>query len=121
NSDENKIEGYNMVYESLRDISKIAAEKNIPLLIVIFPYLKDFSRYAQLEKDSYYAIIDIIEQLRLPYVNMKPYFENAAMIKEWRMFRYDDRPLDYMHTNNNGHQLITEVIYNYLLRENLIK
>jgi len=121
NSDGNKIEGYNMVYESLRDISKIAAEKNIPLLILIFPYLRDFSRYTQLEKDSYYAIIDIIEQLRLPYVNMKPYFENAAMIKKWGMFRYDDRLLDYMHTNNNGHQLIAEVTYNYLLRENLIK
>jgi lysophospholipase L1-like esterase len=49
---------------------------------------------------------------------MKTYFEKKG---EWKQFRYKDRPWDYIHTNNQGHQLIAQAIYAYLDRGQLIK
>lgn len=109
---------WNVVYYSLIEIKEMVSLKDIPLLLVVIPYLKDFSKYSSYEKDTYNAIFDIAKKLNISYINMNTYFVKEG---DWEQFRYKDRPWDFMHTNNRGHQLIGETIYAYLVQEQLIK
>lgn len=109
---------YYTVYSSLEEIKRITSQKHIPLLLVILPFLKDFYQYAPQEKDQYNAILNIVQELQIPYIDMRPCFENA---ENWELFRYKERPDDYTHTNNLGHQLIAKTIHAYFDKKQLIK
>jgi len=107
---------YDMVYNSLEEIKNYAAEKGIPLFIIIFPYLKDISSYSPHDRDSYSAIVEIATKLNIPYLELIPYFEKNG---EWFDFRYRERSWDDIHMNNKGHRLITEAILTFLLQSGL--
>lgn len=107
-----------MVYSSLKEIKRITSQKSISLLLVIFPFLKDFHQYTPQEKDQYNAILDVVEKLQIPYINMRPYFDNTG---NWEQFRYKERRGDYIHINNLGHQLVAKTIYAYFDKKQLIK
>jgi len=101
---------YQIVYDSMKYFKAVSCERKIPLLVLVFPILKDEGKYTPYERDAYAAILDMCKEFDIAYLDLKPYFEE---IGKWDDFRYLQRESDYFHFNNKGHALVADSIFDY--------
>jgi len=94
----------------LSKIAEMCRGKEIPMLAVIFPYLKPLNEYSAYQKSEYRIINDVIKELKLEYINLYNYLPE----KDLYDLRYSRQ--DETHPNPEGHALVAEIIYNYLIK-----
>ncbi len=98
----------------LKTIKNICQEKKIPLLGVIFPYLKRLDEYRDDEMDRYKEMIEVLDILNIEYIDLHKYLPE----KDRYALRRDRN--DYSHPSIEGHEIAANIIYNYL-RESYFK
>jgi len=94
-------------------IKELCAEKKIPLLAVVFPYLKPLSEYSNdYQRREYRNIFRVVDDLKIDYVNLYEYLRGRDL--------YDLREeiQDDIHPSEEGECLIAEIICGYLLNKN---
>ncbi len=93
----------------LKIIKDICQERKIPLLVAVFPYLKNNGEYADYEKDKYKDIIGILEALKIDYIDLHKDFPEE---KRYKLRSEED---DYIHPNIEGHEIAANAIYEHLM------
>lgn len=101
-------EEYNGRYY-LRLIKGICEENRIPLLAVIFPYLKPLNKYNQKENREYQTICGVISDLEIPHINLYNHLPEAYL------YILREKKEDQIHPGYEGHRIIAGIIYKYLL------
>lgn len=94
----------------LKTIKDICQENKIILLGVIFPYFKRLSEYNDYEMDRYKEIIEVLESLNIDYIDLHKHFP-----EEGRYALRRDKE-DSIHPSIEGHKIIADAIYGYLLK-----
>ena len=108
---------YNLVYDSLGYIKTVSSQEKIKFLLLIFPLMKNYNQYSLYEKDAYNAILGIVNKLNIDYIDFRQYFEKPGILEK---VRYLDRNSDYLHFNNEGHTIVADVLYKYLIDKKLL-
>ena len=114
-----KIGGMGLIEENgryyLKMIKEMCENNKIPLLAVIFPYLKPLNEYTSYEFDEYKTILKVIKDLKINHLSLYEY-----LCKEnWYSLR--ERKEDEIHPNVQTHRFIGKLIYDYLLNSDCIK
>jgi lysophospholipase L1-like esterase len=114
-----KAQGINKMEENgtyfMGMIKDICEQNGIPLLAVIFPYLKPLSEYNSWQLEEYNTIIRVAGDLMVPYIDLYQYFPPSRLHSLRHVGSGDD-----IHPNIEGHRIAAEAIYNYMT-ENLLK
>lgn len=99
--------------EIFANISKLSEDKNIPILFVIFPLIvKDYNKY---EYNSLHEDMRIeLKKYNLKYIDLLDAYLNSKN----KLYL---AKLDMAHPNTEGHNITARVIYEYLIKEELIK
>lgn len=100
------------VYNGLQymgQIKDMCAQSNIPLLVVIFPYLKPNEEYLSYQKREYEAIRNVAQELKLDSIDLHSFYDK--LLKEGFNLRLEDD----IHPNKEAHQLIAREIYGHIL------
>ncbi len=92
-------------------IKDIFAEKKIPLLAVIFPYLKPLSEYNDYQYRGYRNILRVVNGLEIDHINLYEY------LRDKDLYGLRQRKEDEIHPHRQGHRMIAEIIYDYLLNK----
>lgn len=92
-------------------IKELCEKNRIPLLVVIFPYLKPFNEYKDWQKSEYWTIYRVVKELKVDYINLYELYDK--LLKEH--FHVRDIPNDEIHPSRELHQLIAKEIYKHLL------
>lgn len=95
----------------LKIINQICQEKNIPLFILIFPYLKPLTEYDDLQLSEYSIICKVVEELKIHHLNLYNLYEQ--LLKKNYPMRYSEE--DDIHPSKEVHRLIAKEVFNYLL------
>lgn len=99
----------------LKIIKNICQEEKIPLLEVIFPYLKPLSEYYDYEMKKYRVITEVLKTLDIDYVDLHKYFpEEKRYALRWHSN-------DYVHPSIRGHEIAADAIYAHLLENYFIE
>lgn len=93
----------------LKIIKQICQERNIPLLLVVFPYLKPLNEYDSWQFWEYKTIFKVIKDLKINYFN--PY----EQLSEKDLIGLKGSKEDEIHPSFDGHYSIAKIIYDYLL------
>jgi lysophospholipase L1-like esterase len=109
-NDEKKWQG---VVNGFRKISRIAAERDIPGVVVIFPLLHKFTQYPWMEVHA--KVAEEAKSEGLVAFDLLPTFSGIDE-KEVRI-----GPGDYIHPNSKGHLLAGEAVYNFLVHQDLLE
>lgn len=99
----------------LQEIKDICDQQKIPLLAVIFPYLKPLAEYKDWQLHEYNTMCKVIKELNVPYINLYEHWPTDALYTLRHVESGDD-----MHPNREGHRIAAKAIYNYLL-DNFLK
>lgn len=94
----------------LQNIKDVCGNNKIPLLSVIFPYLKPFSQYQQYQLYQYKTIEKLLREKKVCFVDLHNH------LQESKLLHLRDMKDDEIHPNKEGHQLVASVIYEYLLK-----
>lgn len=103
------LEEQNGVYYTEK-IIEICKKNNLSLLVVIFPYLKPLNEYADYQKHEYKIINSVVKSLVSSYINLYDH------IPESDLYNLRDLKQDEIHPSPEGHAVIGEIIYNYLIK-----
>jgi len=113
-----KSKGINQLEEDgryyLQMIKGICEKNNIPLFLVVFPYLKPMSEYEPYQSHGYRIILKVIKELELNYLNLSKYLYKEDLYS----LRYEKE--DEIHPSPKGHHIIAEIIYKHLLDKNFL-
>jgi hypothetical protein len=99
----------------LRMIKEICENKKIPLLAVIFPYLKPLAEYEGYQASQYKVILTVIKDLKINHLNLYEY------LCQEDLYNLRGRKEDEIHPNCQTHRFIGKLIYDYLLNSDCIK
>lgn len=94
-------------------IKEICAKNKILLFTVIFPYLKPLDQYKDYELSQYESICNVAKALNVASINLYTHFSPERLYG----LRHDEK--DAMHPSYEGHRLIAQIIYNYLITTNI--
>jgi len=95
-------------------IKEACRDKNIPLYIVIFPYLKPFSEYDDNQIREYASINKVTEAMGIDRLNLFP------LLSKYDLYRMRDSEEDEIHPNKESHQVIAGMIFQDLMKKELI-
>jgi hypothetical protein len=95
----------------LRMIRDICAEKNIGLLVAIFPYLKPLDKYDEVQLLEYKVISKAVEDLGIAYINLYDHLP----IKDFYALRNAGN--DEIHPGSEGHAIISGIVYDFLFKK----
>lgn len=90
-------------------IVEICKNNNLPLLVAIFPYLKPLSEYNNYQKYEYEIINSAVKSKVSNYINLHDHMPESDLYN-LRQVKQDE-----IHPGPEGHVLIGDIIYNYLL------
>lgn len=93
----------------LGKIKQICENRKIPLLCVIFPYLKPISEYDKYQKAEYNSMLKVLEKLDINYIDLDSYFP------EEKRYELRNHKGDYIHPSREGHRMAAKVIYSHLV------
>lgn len=93
-----------------RLIKDICDTNKIPLLAIIFPYLKPLNEYTNDEMQEYTVINKVIKDSGINSVNLYDKFPEAEL------YGLRSRKQDQIHPARQGHRLIADIIYNYMMK-----
>jgi lysophospholipase L1-like esterase len=89
---------------------KETCEKNkLSLFIAIFPYFKPLGEYKNYQLEEYRIINETIKDLKINHINLYDYLP----IKDLKNLR--DQKEDEIHPNREGHQIIADILYDYMI------
>lgn len=94
------------------DLSRVSKEKNIPVLIVIFPLLKDFNNYQWLNVHS--KIKNISETQGFYVLDMYDYY------KDYKSEDLQINEKDIYHPNKQGHEIAADAIFKTLINQEIL-
>lgn len=94
----------------LRMIKDICADKKIGLLVVVFPYLKPLDEYDNGQILEYRAISEALQELEIIHINL---YDDLS-VKNLHNLRNSGK--DEIHPGPEGHAIISEVVYDFLLK-----
>lgn len=100
---------YNHVRLSLKQVKDLLAKKNINLLVVVFPYFKDYGEYDSGERQNYAAIQNILNELDVRHMDLSEGYNKG---------KYPIEKLhigDKLHPNSRGHYLAARMILRFLV------
>lgn len=92
----------------LGEIKHICHNRKIPLVCVIFPYLKPVSEYDSRQKDDYNSMVSVLEELNIDYLDLHLYFP------ETKRYELRNNKSDHIHPSLEGHGLAAAAIYEHL-------
>lgn len=101
----------------LRIIKQICQKNNIPLFVVIFPYIKPLNEYEDWQMDDYLVICKVIKDLKISYYNLYDLYEQ--LLKENSPLRVTNE--DDIHPSREASRLIARKISDYILENSLNK
>jgi lysophospholipase L1-like esterase len=94
-------------------IKEIAEREKIPLVCVVFPYLKPVQEYSEKGKEPYREVLGVLKALRIRTVDLHDYhgysLNNAA---------YRNEASDTVHFNEEGNAVVEKALYYYLTESN---
>lgn len=92
-------------------IKDLCRKHNIPLFVVIFPYLKPLSEYTDGERYEYYAVCKVTRELGIDFINLYEYLPEKEL--------YGLRAVreDFIHPSQEGHRIIAKIVYDYLFEK----
>jgi lysophospholipase L1-like esterase len=99
----------------LQMIKEICENKKIPLLAVIFPYLKPLDEYKDYQVSQYKVILKVIKDLKINHLNLYEY------LYQENLYSLRGRKEDEIHPNVQTHRFIGKLIYDYLLNSDFMK
>jgi len=101
----------------LQKMKRFCAAHKIKLVALILPYFKNFSEYEKQEKKHYSDIKESLVSLKITYLDLVGHFDtlDSALLRSLR--NSED---DYVHCNESGHRIISELIFEYLIDSNLL-
>lgn len=115
-SNERKVRGKDPNEENgryyLGTIKEMCEKNDIPLFIVIFPYLKPLNLYDNAQSTEYAVICKVVEDLKIPYYNLHNLYEK--LLKE--NFPLREAPNDEIHPSKETFKFIAEEISNYVIK-----
>ena len=94
-------------YVIFNDLIDLARSKDIKILVLIFPYLKN--RYNDWELNQYNSIRAIVKEANVPYVDLHNSFDNRDLPT------LRDDPQDYVHPSEEAFKIMALDIYNFLM------
>lgn len=98
----------------LNEIKELCQKKQIPLLGVLFCYLKPFSEYSVYDKRDYALMKKALGDSNINYIDLYNY------LPEGKRYMLRDKKDDETHPSKEGHKIVAEVIYDYLLTNSII-
>lgn len=100
----------------LEMIKDVCESRQIPLFVIIFPYLKPLKEYHQIFKvgadyqiDEYNAICSVTKDLKVNYLNL---YEH---LPEEDLYGLRNDPKDEMHPKCDAFRLVAKLTHNFLL------
>jgi len=107
----NSYEGRQVMLQSIGELAKIAHEKNIKLLIVVYPEFHNFKNY---EFDYATNLVRNASASNSAYfLDLLPYFKKVNPESVW--VSYEDA-----HPNALGHSIAADAITEYLIEKNIV-
>jgi len=97
----------------LKKIKQICEINNIPLFVIIFPYLKLLDVYEDWQMSEYSIICKVVKDLRIPCYNLYNLYEQ--LLKENFPLRCGDN--DDIHPSKEASRIIAKEISNYILEK----
>jgi hypothetical protein len=101
------------VVEGFTKIGRIASERQIPGVVVIFPLLHRFAEYPWTELHA--KVAEAAKREGLVVFDLVPTFSGIDE-KEVRL-----GPGDYIHPNSIGHRLVGEAVYDFLQNQGFVE
>ncbi len=95
--------------EYLASIKDICDENHLPLIAVVFPYLKPISEYKDFERQQHGDIMRAIKKLNINYFDLHEYVPQLDLYS-LRVVKADE-----IHTKGEKSHPILKIIYDYLL------
>ncbi len=95
----------------LRIAKKICTDRKIPIVGIVFPYLKPLDEYMDYERDEYSQMLKVLEELEIDFIDLTNYFKD----KDLYALRMQEN--DYIHPCQEGHEVAAEAIYKYLIEK----
>lgn len=102
-------------YYYLQMVKDICTKNNIPLFLVIFPYLKPLSEYKKYQNEQYQNINKVIRDLGINHLNLY----ECLIGKD--LYSLRERKEDEIHPSNEGHRLIAKIIYDYMINLKILE
>ncbi len=94
----------------LMRIKDICEKHKIPLLCLVFTYLKPFNECNSGEKQNARIILYTLDELKIDYIDLAPFFPEDKRYS----LRVEENKEDYVHPNEEGHRIIAEAMYSYI-------
>lgn len=98
----------------LNKIKDLCQEKQIPLVGVLFCYLKPFSEWASYDKRDYELMKKVLDDSNISYFDLHNYLPEEKRYG-LRFMKDDD-----IHPSREGNKIIADLIYDYLLTKTSI-
>jgi lysophospholipase L1-like esterase len=93
----------------LQMIKEISQNKNIPLFVIIFPYLKTLTEYEGWQYRQYKNICKVLNDLEINHLNLYEHLPPQDL------YGLRENKKDEIHPGIEGDRLIAKIIYDYLL------
>ncbi len=87
----------------------LCQRRGIPLIGVVFPYLKPLEEYNEADMSRYDMLSEVLRDLDIGYIDLHEYFPD----EQRRALRRDKD--DMWHPSKEGHRIAAEAIYSYLI------
>lgn len=98
----------------LNKIKELCQKEQIPLVGVLFCYLKSFNEYSSFDKRDYTLMKKVLSDVSINYLDLHNY------LPEEKRYMLRDKKDDEIHPSKEGHKIVAEVIYDYLLTNSII-
>ena len=108
---------WEITLKNLEKIISFCKEKNIEILLVVFPYnfqFDDISRFSLPQT----KLQEFAERHQIHFIDMLNYLYDKTQLQNEKV---NDYLLDEDHLSYKGHIVTAEVIVDYILRKNLLK
>ena len=103
------------VIQGLRIIKNISEDKNIPVVIVVFPFFMNWENYPDIVTFMHENIAKTVKDFNFNLLDLKNIYS------QYDVKRLKNKKNDIYHPSLFGNKIAGETIYNYLINKGLIK
>ena len=104
-------------YDALRELAAYTKERELPLLVVIFPYMHGpFSEYDTRHRKIHWEVRRILKEADIACVDLLLHWHNI----DYRDFLREDAPTDFVHPNAAGHLSAAEHMLSWIVDQELV-
>jgi len=104
-------------YDALRELAAYTKERDLPLMVVIFPYMKGpFTEYDEKNRAVHRQVREILAEAEIATVDLLIEW----MSRDYSDFLREDAPTDFVHPNAEGHLIAARYMLSWIVDQDLV-